>query len=249
MDETTKMQSQKDAAASQSQEQQTNQDSSEQGLEQLSIPEKFVGKGAEDIIKSYEALEKQFSSVSSERAEERRKREELEARVREVEARYSQAQSTQSESDPLSEYEEQFETNPKEAIKNLALAQAERARMTSERQAADDFYRRQKETNPEFGQLENEMTNVAREYGHLLDPKKVNSPKTIELAYLIAQARTRDSYAKSYAEKLQAEKSKLVDEKRSASVSESGSGIGTSGSSDPWNMPLADLAKKIGRVD
>lgn len=194
------------------------------------IPEKFVGKSPLDIIKAYNNAERQLSKVSSERAEERKRREELEKRVQETEARIaSLSQPAQhrevekAESDPFADYEKQFDSDPKEAIKSLVSKSREQAKrerelgiMQQEALQAQDYYQSQKRDNPEYAKLEPTMQALAREYGDLVDPRKVNSVKALKLLHLAAQGMTRDAFASEIASKAKKETSAVKQEKRAA---------------------------------
>jgi len=196
-----------------------------------SIPEKFVGKAPIDIIRSYNEIEKSFHKVSSERADERKAREALEAKVRELEARVTQppqlheTQPTlkQPEVDPFAEYEQEFDRDPKEAIKSLvgktreqALREAQLIRMAQEQQLAAEYYSTQKAENPEFSKLEPTMLELAKEYGDLVDPSKANSRKALKLLHLAAMGAKRADYAAELANKAKRETTTIREEKRAA---------------------------------
>ena len=201
MSETTEVQL--NAAESASTEAQSDELNSSQSLETNdSIPEKFVGKSPLDIIKSYNEIERSFHKASSERAEEAKKREALEQRIRDLESRTTQPApqfqaspaSQEPEQDPFSDYEKQFDVDPKEAIKSLfhkskhqAKAEAQLARMQMEQQLAAEYYNQQKLENPEFAKLEPTMLELAKEYGDLVSPDKANSRKALKLLQLAAK--------------------------------------------------------------
>lgn len=208
----------------------TSAEESQPEAELDAIPEKFVGKSPLDIIKAYNNAERQLSKVSSERAEERKRREDLEKRVAESEERIrslsqpvQQRQEEKAESDPFADYEKQFDTDPKEAIKSLVAKSREQSKrerelavMQHEALQAQDYYQSQKRDNPEYAKLEPTMKALAQEYGDLVDPRKVNSVKALKLLHLAAQGMTREQFASEIASKAKKETSAVKQEKRAA---------------------------------
>lgn len=249
-------------------DEQTNQEALEASAEDSqpeaeldTIPEKFIGKSALEIIKAYNNAEKQLSKVSSERAEERKRREDLEKRVQETESRLSslssqpvqQRQEQSPETDPFAEYEKQFDSDPKEAIKSLVAKSREQARrerelaqMQAEAANAADFYNSQKRDNPEYAKLEPTMQALAREYGDLVDPRKVNSVKALKLLHLAAQGMTREAFASEVASKAKKETSAIKQEKRAA-FSESSSTKNSAGKNFE-DLSLEEMEKVLGVV-
>lgn len=263
--ETTELDSQAEALETPNQEQvekqapQEDLDASAAEAQLDVIPEKFVGKSPLDIIKAYNNAERQLSKVSSERSEERKKREELERRVSESESRL-QALSQQPaqrqleaspEVDPFAEYEKKFDEDPKGAIRSLVSTSREQIRrerelgaMQQEAAHASEYYQTQKRDNPEYAKLEPTMQALAREYGDLVDPRKVNSVKALKLLHLAAQGLSREAYASEIASKAKKETTALKQEKRSA-FSESSSSKGNSGKAFE-DLSIEEMEKLLG---
>jgi len=226
-----------------------------------SIPEKFVGKSAIEIAKSYGELEKSFHKISSERAEEKKNRDALESKLQAIEERLNarsveapRSQPLVEETDPLAEFDEEFENNPKEVIKKSLkkvseVAKSEARRIAIQRQAEDAaaYYQQQKKENPDFAKLEPRMTSLAQEFGDLVSPEKANSPKAIKLLHLAARGAEVDSYVSEAVNRAKKEGATIRQEKKQA-FSE---GTSTeSGKTRNFNeLSLEEMAKALGRAD
>lgn len=241
----------------------------EQGNEQAGesqqpsqIPKKFVGKSNEEILRAYNDLERHTSKISSERADERKQREALENRMRDLESRLAAQPNPQAvqhdrieESDPLADYDEQFESNPKEAIKTIVKKVAQKAdqrisqsRMETEQADATRYYNEKMNSDPDFAKLSPKMQQIAREYADLVRPEKLTSVKSLMLLHLAARGSTVDNYVSEAVSKAKKEGISVREEKRGAS-SESG---GTSGGKDSVNfadLSLEEMEKFLGRSD
>lgn len=195
------------------------------------IPEKFLNKSPLEIIQAYNNLEKHNSKVASERAQEKKAREDLESKYKDLEARVntmqtqpSQQQEEQStEPDPFDEYEQQFDQNPKEAIKSLIgktkaqlVAERRLMRMELDQRQASEYYNTQKRDNPEYAKLEPTMLSLAQEYGDLVSEDKVNSVKALKLLHLAAKGAKLEEYVSEASSKAKKETSTIRDEKRQA---------------------------------
>lgn len=222
------------------------------------IPEKFLNKSPLEIIQAYNNLEKHNSKVSSERAQEKKAREDLESRYKDLEARVNSMQTQPSqhddkapEVDPFAEYDEQFDANPREAIKSLigktkAQMDQERRllRMEGEQRLASEYYNTQKRDNPEYAKLEPVMLSLAQEYGDLVSPDQVNSVKALKLLHLAAKGARLDDYVAEAASKAKKETSTIRDEKRQAH-SESPSSQGSK-KVDFKDLPVDQMEKILG---
>lgn len=241
----------------------TNQESAEvtDPAELSAIPEKFVGKSPFEIIQAYNNLEKHSSKVSSERSEERKKREDLESKYKDLEARLStfqsqpapQAESSKAEEDPFAEYEEQFDANPKEAIKGIVkkvrqevLSDSERRQMYEEQVRASEFHRSQKSANPEYAKLEPTMRELANEFGDLVSPTKASSVKALKLLHLAAKGARMEDYVSEAASKAKKESQSVRDEKRSAFSESSNSGKADN-TKQFADLSLDEMEKLLGR--
>jgi hypothetical protein len=223
------------------------------------IPEKFRGKSALDVIKSYNEVERNFHKISSERAEEKRQRESLDIKVRELEARLnsqpSQASKEQQEEvDPLKLYEEEFDSDPKTAIKNLTKRQMEKE-ITARRQAAleadarmaAEFYNQQKKDNQDFAKLEPKMQAIAQEYADLVNPEKINSVKALKLLHLAARGASVEDYVAEASSRAKKEGATIRQEKQQAySEGTRSEGQKTVAFKD---LSLEEMEKALGRAD
>lgn len=246
------------ASAQQQENQELDQASAEQA--QLDgIPEKFLNKSPLDIIRSYNEVEKSYSKVSSERAQERKAREELEAKYKDLESRFNAMQSQSSSheedepqaADPFQEYDEQFEQDPKKAIKSLvgetrAQIKQERQLMEQElsKREAFDYYTTQKKDNPEYAKLEPTMVALANEYGDLVRKDKADSIKALKLLHLAAKGAKLEEYLSEAASKAKKESTTIKDEKRQA-FSESGSNSQGSKAKDFKDLTVEEWEKLV----
>lgn len=225
------------------------------------IPEKFVGKSIGEIGKSYAELERSFHKISSERSEEQKARRDLETKLQALEERLNARQAevprppVVEEEDPLAEYDEEFESNPKEAIKKTlkkvqekALTAAQRAQLEMEAKAASDYYHSQKKDNPEFSKLEGRMTALAQEFGDLVSPSKANSVKAIRLLHLAARGAELDSFVKEAVDRAKKEGATIRQEKKQA-FSEGTSTESGAGSKKFSELSLDEMEKLLGRAD
>lgn len=226
-----------------------------------SIPEKFVGKSALEIAKSYGELEKSFHKISSERAEEKKHRDELEKKFQAIEERLNQrnveaprSEPQIEEEDPLAEFDEEFENNPKEVIKkslkkinDKAATAAKRALMQTEAQRAAEYYQQQKKDNPDFAKLEPRMTSLAQEFGDLVSPEKANSAKAIKLLHLAARGAEVDSYVSEAVNRAKKEATTTRQEKKAAFSEGTSTETGTS--KRFTDMSLEEMEKALGRAD
>lgn len=259
--EETTAESQQTAASQEVQ----NQEQSQAGLETQvesqpddSIPEKFIGKSPLDIIKSYNEVEKSYSKVASERAQERKAREEWETKYKDLESRFNLSQTqtadreeSKPEVDPFTEYDAEFENDPKKAIKSLigkTQAQLSHERqlmaMEAEQRQATDYYNTQKKDNQDFAKLEPTMIDLAKEYGDLVDPRKVNSVKALKLLHLAARGAKIEDYLSEARSAAKKETTTIRDEKRQA-YSE-GPSSKSSGRTKFEDLSVTDMEKVLG---
>jgi hypothetical protein len=224
------------------------------------IPEKFVGKSPMEIIQAYNNLEKHSSKVSSERSEERKKREALEDRIKDLELRAATPQSqpaqhtveTSPETDPFAEYEEQIDTNPKEAIKKLVksvrnevISESERRNMREEQQRATEYHLTQKAANPEYAKLEPTMLQLSQEFADLVHPSKASSVKALKLLHLAAKGARMEDYLSEATSKAKKESQSVKEEKRSA-FSESSAQSKTEGKKSIKDMTVEEIEALYG---
>lgn len=192
------------------------------------IPQKFIGKSAQDIIKSYRELESQFGKISSEKAQIEKEREEIRQRQLALESELQRTthqqpvpQQVQVDEDPLSNFDKVFESDPKEAVKETFKKVQEKiqragqeAYYAAQRQAQAEYYNRMKKENPDFAELEPEMIAIAQKFGPHLHPSVLNSPEAIDLMYSIARGRNVQKYVQREVEKTKTASQLVREEKR-----------------------------------
>ena len=122
-----------------------SQNEPSESLEQLEVPKKFIGQGFDDVVKAYTGVEKLNGKLSSELEQVRREREEFEARLKELESRttaiptqqtYQPQAAPETETDPLAEFDNQWDDDPKEAVRRtLQREREQRQREAAQQQA------------------------------------------------------------------------------------------------------------------
>ncbi len=161
------------------------------------------------------------------------------------------ASKQETETDPFAEYEEQFEKDPKEAIKGLiaktkakADSDAMNQLLAEDRKAAQQYYLQQKTDNPDFAKLEPTIQQLAAEYNDLVRPDKPVSAKAIKLLHLAALGARQAEFLSEAATKAKKESTTIREEKRSAFTESAGSkGAGTKNFSD---LSVDEMEKALG---
>jgi hypothetical protein len=228
-----------------------------------SVPEKFKGKTLHDVSKSYTELEKHVGRLGSEKAHAEKALEEAKARAAQLEAErqalYTQLQSRssvpeqrQQEPDLFESFEAEVEKDPVGAIKGVGKklineTRDVRRQISQEMQAkqAADYYQRQRKENPEFAALEQDMQQLAMQYGRFIQPEVANSPETIDLLFSLAKSKNMNRYIDDAVKKAQAANDMVKAEKRSA-YSESSTSTGQ-GRVNPDDLSLEELARLLGK--
>ncbi len=223
-----------------------------------SVPEKFVGKSAAEIIASYQQLEKRLGQLGSEKSNAEKLAQENASRVAQYEAYVaglsrnpSQPQPTQS-SDPLTVFEQAWENEgPKEAIKKLALLQQQGLQSQVVQRKYEDtqaYVQRLQAENPDFAELMPEMQKVAAELEPALSPDVRFSRQAVDMTYQIARARNLSKYAQAEAAKVSAA-TEITKTKKRQSVSESSSGSKGEVSKNFSDLSLDEMRKALGYVE
>jgi hypothetical protein len=228
-----------------------------------SVPEKFKGKTLHDVSKSYTELEKHVGRLGSEKAHAEKALEEAKARAAQLEAErqalYAQLQSRssvpeqrQQEPDLFESFEAEVERDPVNAIKGVGKklineTRDVRRQISQEMQAkqAADYYQRQRKENPEFAALEQDMQQLAMQYGRFIQPEVANSPETIDLLFSLAKSKNMSRYIDDAVKKAQAANDMVKAEKRQA-FSESSTSTGQ-GRVNPDDLSLEELARLLGK--
>lgn len=223
------------------------------------LPDKFAGKSAADIAQAYRELEKERGRLASELGSARKEREDTEYRFRNLEqavARHNSVPSPQqqAETDPFSTFEESFDNDPKQAIKQALLKQQDLANRQAANQSmqqraveAQDFYWRQKKENQDYARREPLMQQLVSEYQDIIRPEFLNSKKALEALDLMSRGRDVDYYTKQAVATASKNGSSQRNEKLRAQ-SESGSSDGSQGI-DTGKMSSKDIAKLLKRSD
>lgn len=242
-------------------------DEQEQGQpnEDLIVPEKFVGKGFEDVLKAHKELESKLGQIGSERAQEKKDRETLEAKYREMERQYealrgqqtqaAQVPSQQAEvEDPYKLYREEWQEDPETATLNLQrrLRDQDQAKLEQERfdDAAKDqiaYHNKLKQDNPDYARLEPKMGEIYQKYNKLINPKMAASREALDILHLAAKGLDVEYYTKIAIERAKTDSQSVRSEKQAA-YSESASSIG-SGDKSFKDMSIDEMEKMLADSD
>lgn len=229
-----------------------------------SLPEKFRGKSAYDIYESYKQVEKDKGRIASELGQSRKAAEDAAARASLLERQLqeaTQARNTtpanpepQPEADPLADFDARFAKDPKEAVKYAAQASFNEARRAQanadirmQQQLATNRYEQLKKDKSDFGELEPEMHNLAKQYGAYLRPEVANRPEVVDLMYDLARGRNAEKLISKAIENSKKSGDLVREEKRSA-FSESSNSNGVS--ERPFeDLTIEEMEKRLGRSD
>lgn len=227
-----------------------------------SLPDKFKGKSSYDIYKSYEHVEKEKGRISGELGQARKEAEEarnraslLEKQLQEASTARQQPAPAPVEVDPLSSFDEAFDADPKQAIKQAtkaALDEAKKAHLYADykakQQSQAERYNQLRKDNPDFAELENEMVAIANEYLPSLPQHMAVEPKMIDLVYAIAKGRNMDKFVSREVEKKLKAGELAREEKRNA-FSESAGSTGESTEKNFADLSLDEMVKVLGKAD
>lgn len=227
-----------------------------------SIPEKFVGKSAAEIIQAYRELEKDRGRLASELGSTRKERESLEQRYREFERAISLNQSQQAnqtrqpaadeELDPLSVLESKFDEDPKEAIKaalKMQQSKVEQEKRQQELEArrieAEQWYTKQKTENQDYARRESLMQEAAKQFRDIIKDEHLNSVKVLQALDYLSKGMNVDFYEKQAVERAKKGGLSMREEKRKAQ-SESANSMSGDKSVSVADMTLEQMEKYFG---
>lgn len=234
----TKQDEQIDQQQSTSNEEQQTHEQSTQGqsenVEDVNlIPEKFVGKTAYEIAQAYKELERERGRLASELGSARTERESLENRFKSLEAAVSRynAQPNQSapavqreaEKDPLSSFDEQFDEDPKKAIKEVVKYTRDSVTKELQEQSwnerakeASEYFQSRKQQDKDYARREPTMQELANQFSDVIRPEFLNSKKVMEALDLMSKGRDVDYYTKQAVASVKQNGSAIREEKRRA---------------------------------
>jgi hypothetical protein len=193
------------------------------------IPEKFRGKSAQEIARSYAELESLYGRVSSERAQAQREAEELRARLR----AYASAQEQVPKEDPHGQaanlalhelVEKRWHDDPLDAVKTgfqELEARVRRENAMRQRAAAEadtsEYIASLMRENQDFADLAQKgvLREVTARFANLPDEYKL-SRQFVDTVYKIAQAERIEARVKAEVEKQKKLAGVVTQEKRQA---------------------------------
>lgn len=192
------------------------------------IPEKFKGKSIDDFMKSYNAMESEYSKTKNKIGELETKAQEAERLRQENEQlrlyqqqnqQLFQAQQQQAPVQQVNAFDELWEKDPGEAVKQSIAAIYQDVNGKLKAKEVESHYAYMKQNIPDFADLEPVMTNIAQRNAQHMDPNFRNSPDALNLLYLAAKGLKADETAKMAAQKGMQEAHRIQNEKF-ASMSE-----------------------------
>lgn len=224
-----------------------------------SIPEKFVGKSAAEIIASYQELERHASRLGGEKSAAEKRSEEIAQKAAQYEqyiAQISQhggsSPQTQQNTDPISSFNEAWETQgPKAAIEMLVAQNVRQQQVVQEQRALEDtksYVERLKSENPEFVELMPEMQALATQYELYLAPSVRMSKQAVDIMFNLAKAKNISKLAAREATNLSA-KTELAKTKKRMSGSESSSTSKGDSTVSFAELSTVEMEKLLGVVD
>lgn len=220
------------------------------------IPEKWVGKSLDDVLKANRELERKMHQQSEELAKFKKEQDhpvqqqEARPQVQEVQP---PVQNVKSMEDWLQEeYKKDWEQDPQAAVLR------DRQRRDQWRTYQDN-YNRQFEFGEaakagrvpgmeDFGEMIPQMTQIAKGLAPLINPVYETHPELLKAVYFIAKGMTSSEKLKKVAT-AKTQMSKAVEQEKLNAIAESSSGNEPSPTVDPWSMKTEDLKKLLGTVD
>ena len=219
----------------------------------LVIPEKFKGKGVEDILKSYTHLESEHTKARQQMSELQAKAsraEQLEAALvqqQQLQAMQQASVPVQSTTVSQDDFMQVWERDPAMAVK-LRTEQAER-KMEYRLNAMETqrHYLDAKSRYPDFAELEPIMVQDAQQIlsSGIIPADKMNSPAVIDYLYYAARGRTIDQRMQEAKQQGMKDAQRLHNEKLSAYSEGSTPSQGTI---RPEDLTASELEKLIGTV-
>lgn len=214
------------------------------------IPEKFRGKGLDDIVQSYTHLESEYGKTKQQNQElsaKAARAEELERALWATQQQQKQEQPQENALNVEQEFNRLWERDPQSAV----LARAAMIERQTQNMLQDfetkSYYQKCREQVPDFAALEPKMMELMPQYAPMIRPDKVMSPETITALYKLAKAETADARINQARQQGMQETQSFNREKASA-FAESPSSTGSASVSFE-SLPLEDMAKLLGRVE
>lgn len=223
------------------------------------IPQKWVGKSLDDILKANRELEKKMHQQSEEFA---RYRKEHEAKAPEPNPQ-NLSDPTPQATPPVQNVKSMEEWLGEEFNKDWAAdpqtaVQRDRQRRDQWRTYQDN-YSKQFEFGEaakagkvpgmeDFGHLLPKMTSIAKQLAPLINPVYETHPELLRAVYYIAKGMNSTEQLSKVAT-AKAQVSTAVMHEKLAAAAESPSASEPAPTIDPWNMKTEDLKKLLGTVD
>lgn len=195
-------------------------DPQEETAEDESAPEreeKILGKftSQEELVKSYQELERWAHQLSSEKTALERQQQETKQKLEKPEPSIDE------------EFDKRWEEDPQAAVKFAMQAERERERQRAEQESlqremasraeeAQSFVQSQAKENSDFRELLPFMSEVLPKYEKIINPLYANSKETTEALYYLARGMNIERYEKAAVEKAKLKNEAIKAEKRKA---------------------------------
>jgi len=217
------------------------------------IPEKFLGKSQEDIIKSYQELESELGRLRNEYGNAKKERDDILRHYQEMVSMNQRQPQEQQSDDPYAYFEQTFENDPKTAIREALKKQEQRLLASQQAQLLNlkqaELYKAyaERKANPDFARREALMQQLAMKFSSLLNSQAAYSPEILELLDLASKGADISFYEKEAVERARRNGLSSRDEKLK-SRSES-STTSTGKDVDFEKLSLEEMEKILGRAE
>lgn len=222
--------------------------------DKFEVPEKFRGKGLEDVIKSYTNAESELGRLRSKVSDLEKKAtkaDQLEQQINQYNA-YLQQQAVHTTQVPNEDeiFMKEWEQDPARAVLFRAKLAENKTQDFLQQYATQVHYEKAKSdpvNYPDFVNLEPTMVRIAQQRAHLVRPDRLNSPETIDMLYKLARAEHVNDQL-TQARSLGAREAEDLRRQKSKAFSEASSPAG-SGSVPFEDLSLSEMRKMIGVVE
>lgn len=216
------------------------------------IPQKFVGKSLDDVIKAHREAERRLHELSEENSKLKKEQADAPVITKPTEAITPPVQNVKSMDDWIKEeFDKDWQQDPQEAV-------VKRDQRRDQWRTYQENYNKQLEFGraaqegkvpgyEDFSTLLPEMQKANTEFGPLINPVYETHPLALRAVYLIAKGlASTEKLKKAATSKTQV--SKAVEQEKLAATAETVS-PSSNDSVNPWEMKTEDLAKLLGRAD
>lgn len=213
------------------------------------IPEKFRGKGLNEVVESYQNLESEFGRTKQENQELRQKAAEFD-RINQELWRTQNQPPPNNVIDPTEAEEAEFaklwERDPAAATQARVRLTEKKTQYAIQDFEARQFYNAARQQLPGFVELEPRMKELLQDYAPIIKPDQIMTPKVILALYNQARSETLDAKMNE-AKRVGAQEAENLRREKHSAFAE-GSSITGSAPQDFAKKSLADMQRELGYV-